>query len=234
LLEAFDDAAGVWGAFDAQERTSVAAAQAAPIVSCPCYHASPLRAARPQKTALFVAVAASACGSARTPPGPAPAPAATRAKAPAARPDAGMRWARFEEVRGWPSVNARAFASRGHGGGRYSVEVRVDAQSREAYVGLRPDTPLANGTLIAAFHHDPVRGQSGPIYVMEKLETGWSRCIGRRPDRRKWPAGLCRRCHAEAAFDYVFGSPRAPAPPGAGSTPDAGAGGPGQLKASNV
>jgi hypothetical protein len=65
------------------------------------------------------------------------------------------------------------------------VDVRVDAQSRDAYVSLRPDTPLAKGRNLAAAHHGPC-APAGPIYVMEKLADGWSfSVVAAGPNRRQ-------------------------------------------------
>jgi hypothetical protein len=126
----------------------------------------------------------------------------------------GRHWLRLEEVRGWPALNARPFPSRGHAGGRYLVDVHVDPQSRADYLDLLPETTLRAGTVIAAVHHDPVRGRPGPIYVMEKLAAEWTFSVVAPDGRieRKGDIELCRRCHAEAAYDHVFGLPTSARP----------------------
>lgn len=132
----------------------------------------------------------------------------------ASAPTAAARWTRFDEARGWPAANARPFTSRGHGAGRYSVDVRVDASSRDAYVTLLPGTALADGALLAAFHHDPKRGQPGPIYVMEKLGGAWRFSVVGADGKleRSGELELCQRCHAEAVSDQVFGLPASARP----------------------
>ncbi len=90
------------------------------------------------------------------------------------------------------------------------MDVRVNPESRDAYIALLPGTTLADGTLIAAFHHDPRRGRPGPVYVMEKSGGAWRFSIV-SPEGMVEQSGeleLCRRCHAEAVSDHVFGLPR--------------------------
>jgi hypothetical protein len=126
-----------------------------------------------------------------------------------ARPDGGARWTRLDEVAAWPTVYPHPFASLGHASVRYTIDVRVDSTARDRYAALLPGTVLPKGTLIAAFHHDPERGQRGPIYVMEKTGSGWEFSIvdadGRV--RQRGALELCARCHAEAVADQVFGLP---------------------------
>jgi hypothetical protein len=112
-------------------------------------------------------------------------------------------------VRSWGALNSRPFPSRGHAGGRYLVDVHVNPQSRADYLALLPETVLPPGVLIAAFHHDPVRGRPGPSYVMEKLDGGWSFSVIAADGtiERQGEIELCRRCHAEAPYDFVFGLP---------------------------
>ena len=108
-------------------------------------------------------------------------------------------------------MTTEPFPSRGHGAGRYTLELRVSPESREAYVALMPGTTLPNGALIAAFHRESRLGQPGPIYTMEKRGDAWSfRVYG--PDGIPAEAGLtelCARCHAESPTDQLFGLPRA-------------------------
>lgn len=104
-------------------------------------------------------------------------------------------------------MHPRPFASRGHGAARWLVDVRVSPSSRAAYLALLPGTALPDGTLLAAFHHDPGRGRPGPIYVMEKEPGGWQYTIV-DPEgsiRRRGGIELCARCHAEAVAYRVFG-----------------------------
>ena len=106
-------------------------------------------------------------------------------------------------------MSERALPSRGHGAARWTIEVRVSPDSRSLYAELLPGTIFPEGTLIAAFHHDPARGRAGPIYVMEKARSGWQRSVVDPDGARRADAELhlCGRCHAEAVADQVFGLP---------------------------
>jgi hypothetical protein len=164
---------------------------------------------------LIAALSAPACGSARNAPAPdATEPPAEQARVPLRPAPMKRRWARLEEVLGWPALNARAFTSRGHAGARYVVDIHVDPANRADYLALLPNAALRSGTLIAAVHHDPVRGRSGPIYVMEKVGADWTFSVvspGGTTERRG-EIELCRRCHAEAPQDFVFGLPASARP----------------------
>lgn len=112
-------------------------------------------------------------------------------------------------MRRWPTSNPQPFASRGHGAARYTIDVRVDEIARPVYQALLPGTVFADGTVIAAFHHDPEHGRTGPIYVMEKVEGRWRYSIVGSDGRQRQQSSLelCARCHAEAVSDHVFGLP---------------------------
>jgi hypothetical protein len=172
---------------------------------------------------LIAASATFGCGPAQT-PSPTPAntePPANSARAHAAEARPQIRWTRFDEVKAWSPVSTRPFTSRGHGAGRYTVEVVVDAESRALYAALLPGTTLPDGSVLVALHHDPKLGRPGPIYVMEKIGGAWEFLVVTADGKleRRGELELCRRCHAEAVSDHVFGLPVIARP-----SPDAGTG----------
>lgn len=166
------------------------------------YHAARLRAAN--VPLVLSCLAALACASGR----PAQAPRDKPATAPAARP--APRWARFDEVAAWPTLNAAPITSRGHGASSYLMDVRVSADLRESYRSLRPGLVAPSGALVAAFHKDAKTGRPGPVYVMERRGEAWS-YQAYEADGRAAEHGvltLCERCHAESPSGGLFGLPR--------------------------
>jgi len=171
-----------------------------------CYHALRLRAAR--LLLITLTAAAFACGGPEPKPARAPA-AALRTTSPAPQKPPAV-WARFAELAAWEPVTKSPIASRGHAAGNWELEVRVNPESRDAYLALRPGTSLPDGSVVVASHRDIDRGQNGPIYVMEKKTGHWSFQVlspEGRPSEHG-PLTLCARCHAEAAADMLFGLPR--------------------------
>ena len=125
-------------------------------------------------------------------------------------------WPRLEEVRAWPPLTDRPYESLGHPPGHLLAEVRVSPEARAAYLGLEPASELPVGAVVAQFQHDPVADRPAGVFVMVKQTREQWQFMAldaggriRDPDR----AQLCRRCHADAASDYLFGLPRPrPAP----------------------
>lgn len=134
-------------------------------------------------------------------------------------PPAPPRWAEFEGARTWP-LAAEPFASRGHGGGHYTVEVRVTPAALPAYRALVPGRTLPVGTEIAAFHRSVDGGAPGSTYVMQKRAEGWAFFATDAAGRVLVGEGvrLCAGCHAEARADSLFGVP-SPALDGPPATP---------------
>jgi hypothetical protein len=169
------------------------------------YHARPLRAALvPFSWLAGIALWAGCAGKpperAKTPT----KPAQTETKRAPLPP-----WDRFSEIRAWPALNEQPLASRGHGNGAYVLDVRVSPESRDAYLALLPGSTIAAGTIVAAFHRDPRRGGAGPVYVMEKGPSGWAfRALDAEGRPSEHGVDLCRRCHAEAPADSLFGLPK--------------------------
>lgn len=124
----------------------------------------------------------------------------------------------WPSISAWPSLQAQAgdsetpptrFASLGHGGGRFTYSVHVDPASVEAYRNLVIDHPFPEDSTLFVRLFDEKSGDPGPIYAMRKAGSKWE-FAELSPDglvvRRD--AETCRRCHAEAPTDYLFGLPR--------------------------
>jgi hypothetical protein len=168
------------------------------------YHARALRAARALPWFLLLVAG---CGAAAE-----PSPAAPTGAASADPPQQPRRtrWARFDEVSSWPAANPTPIPSKGHGSGQYQITVRVQPDALGDYVahGSRATMPL--GTVVAAFHRDARRGQSGPVYVMTRAASGWT-YTAYEPSGFAAEHGvlaLCERCHLEAPSGGLFGLPR--------------------------
>jgi hypothetical protein len=120
------------------------------------------------------------------------------------------RWERFDEIRRWPSVHEKPFASLGHLSARYSASVIVDPTAREAYLNLVTASSLPVGSVVAELHQDPRTGNQGPVFAMQKLAEGrWEYLVvdpvGKVQQRGQLT--LCQRCHAEGVADQLFGLP---------------------------
>jgi hypothetical protein len=98
-------------------------------------------------------------------------------------------------------------------GGRAHVNVRISEQARAQYVALVPGQSVPAGTVVAAVHELPDGGE-GPIYAMEKDDSGGWRYLVVSPSgliEEQGALPLCVRCHAEGVSDSLFGPPRAQA-----------------------
>ena len=95
--------------------------------------------------------------------------------------------------------------------------MRVDPVAAAAYPRLGPARRLPPGSALVATHYRPGASEAVALLAMVKRPTGYD------PEAGDWeyliltPAGeatwrgrlpLCRRCHAEAPNDHVFGGPR--------------------------
>lgn len=94
--------------------------------------------------------------------------------------------------------------------------MRVSPGARSAYANWVRGQRMPPRTVIAMFHW--LRDQRGPVYVMSKRASGAWRFLVLAPDGHVLhePTALCRRCHAEAPADDVFGPVRGGESPRAG------------------
>ena len=93
--------------------------------------------------------------------------------------------------------------------------VRVSPESREAYRALVRGARLPDGTTVAKFHFERESGAPGPVYAMHKNGGAWNFLVASSEGQleQRGDLDLCRRCHAEAVADSLFGPPgRFPAP----------------------
>jgi len=129
------------------------------------------------------------------------------------KPAGRLRWERLGEARSWP-LAAPPFLASGHGGGQYTMEVRVSASAVEDYRLLTAGKQWTPGTSVAAFHLRRQDGAAASIYAMTKLPEGRWEYLVAAPDGTIEARGalpLCARCHADAPADSLFGVPRAAA-----------------------
>jgi hypothetical protein len=157
---------------------------------------------------LSILVTALACSAER------PRALPPRSPPPPARPR--VAWSRFAEVRSWPP-SGEAFTNGGHVGAGALAVVRVSPEARAAYEHLLKDSELPDGAVVVLFH-ELAPGKPGPVYVMEKSGGSWRfsslRADGTEPEPPEPAASSaahCRRCHADAVADSLFGLPRRPA-----------------------
>jgi hypothetical protein len=103
-----------------------------------------------------------------------------------------------------------------HFTGELEAEVRIDAAA-SPYPVLGPDTVLAPGAALVELHYAAGASDPSSLFAMEKRATGydidggdWEYFIltpaGRTTHRGPLP--LCKRCHADAPHDHLFGGPR--------------------------
>lgn len=137
------------------------------------------------------------------------APVATSTPPPAPRATAipvsdRVPWARADELDALVVVSGRGPSE--HLSGRYERRVRVN-EAAAGYTDLVPHRELPVGALVAQSHHPPGSDAVVSWYVMEKLEGSW-RFLVLDPERRvaaTQDLEPCRRCHAEAPGDHLFG-----------------------------
>lgn len=158
-----------------------------------------------------------------------PQPARAEAKRPAQpMPAPRMQWAEFEESQRWPAATDTWFVARGHYGGTFEALVRVTPEARERYQQHTLGTAFETGTTLVMLHRSRATRKPGPIHAMQRGKTSWE-YLRLSPDGAIEARGalpLCRRCHAEAPSDSVFGPSRSRSPTRAdeaGSPVEAGA-----------
>ena len=157
------------------------------------------------RVTLLCSFLALACASAT--------PAVVAPSAPPTHTEPHAVWPRFAEVQSWPSVGA-PFANRGHAGMGPLAVVRVSPEARDAYTHLVQESVLPDGAVVALFHMGTARGSSS-TYVMQKSAGAWSFLTldasgveNATPVESGRAGEACRRCHADAVADSLFGVPR--------------------------
>ncbi|WP_437736718.1 hypothetical protein [Sorangium sp. So ce1335] len=139
------------------------------------------------------------------------APAAAPAASPAPEPTA---WELAAQLASFKPATGRARSQ--HFTGELEAEVRINAPA-VPYPALGPERVLPPGAALVAFHYPA--GSSEPVTLLAMVK----RPAGYDPDGGDWeyaivtPQGtsthrgaipLCKRCHADAPHDHLFGGPR--------------------------
>ena len=110
----------------------------------------------------------------------------------------------------------KAFVSRGHFDGRWTVQVAVNEAALATYTNLAASSRFGVGSVLVKKHASTASASPGPIFVMTKRDPSfypeggdWEYLVldagGHLEDGGK--LALCARCHAEANADWVFGLP---------------------------
>ena len=122
-------------------------------------------------------------------------------------------WARFDEVRSWPPLDAQPFQTQGHQP-TLDVDVAVSETARATYTSLVTDSVLPDGALLAELAHD-LRQPTSRAWLMTKQKGEWSylELDGQGHVLDEGRLARCEGCHALAPADHVFGLPRTPAGP---------------------
>ena len=103
-----------------------------------------------------------------------------------------------------------------HFTGELEAEVRINPAAA-GYPALGPDRALPLGAALLAPHFAPGRSEPVVLLAMVKRPSGYDVTAGDWEYLVLTPAGeathrgrlpLCKRCHAEAPRDHVFGGPR--------------------------
>ncbi len=117
--------------------------------------------------------------------------------------------------RSWPAEVS--FASE-HLGGGLTAALRVNPESRSAYLALADDDELPEGTRLVEFLSER-GGRPGPVFALHRASRGWEYSVleadGSSAAEGDLP--LCRGCHQRAAAAPVFGLPRGNAAPESGA-----------------
>lgn len=116
------------------------------------------------------------------------------------------RWERADELSSLRKVGPRSPSS--HLTGDLEGEVLVN-EAAGAYPVLGPNRRLPAGALLVQALGKPGSAETLTLFVMAKQPDGWDFLI-LEPDGDVVKRGdpLCRRCHAEAPHDFLFGAPR--------------------------
>ena len=118
-------------------------------------------------------------------------------------------WSRALELKKFTRANAKRFPSTGHLFGKYDADVLVNETARAAYASVAPGSSAPPGSLIVKVHvtHD---GTPGPVFAMEKSQTGWTylEMDAAMHVQRKGRLSPCVECHTHVATqDELFGVP---------------------------
>lgn len=122
------------------------------------------------------------------------------------KPTAPTRWERAGELSGLRKAGPRSLSS--HLTGELEGEILLNDEA-QGYPTLGPSRRLPAGALVVQALTRPGDGDPQALFVMAKLAEGWDFLI-LEPDGDVVKRGdpLCRRCHAEAPHDFLFGFPR--------------------------
>ncbi|MCA9642886.1 MAG: hypothetical protein KC492_19450 [Myxococcales bacterium] len=153
-----------------------------------------------------------AFGCAGSSPGPAESsrPTSKGQTPPVAAPKKPKRLDDWATVSALPELplGAERPTSLGHGGGRFTYTVHAEATLEASYLHPSRDTVFPIGATFVERLFDAKSGEPEGLFVMRKEAQGW------RFDEldndgfiRTRDAERCRRCHAEARADSVFGAP---------------------------
>ena len=160
---------------------------------------------------MFVVALALSCGAAGKSSSRRPSAESTDQPAgPSAptepKPAVPSRWERAGELSGLRKSIPRSPSS--HLTGDLEGEVLVN-EAAESYPALGPNRRLPAGALVVQALGRPGSGEPMTLFVMAKLADGWDFLILHpNGDVVKRGDPLCRRCHAEAPHDFLFGVPR--------------------------
>lgn len=139
------------------------------------------------------------------------APAAPTAAPPAVEP---VTWELSAQLASFKPATGRARSQ--HFTGDMEAEVRINAAA-SPYPLLGPERVLPPGAALVEFHYPASSSEPVTLLAMVKRPAGYD------PDGGDWeyvvltPQGtsthrgalpLCRRCHADAPHDHLFGGPR--------------------------
>jgi hypothetical protein len=103
-----------------------------------------------------------------------------------------------------------------HFTGELEAEVRV-SPAASGYPTLGPRRTLPAGAILVEPHYPPGGTEAAVVLAMVKRPSGYDPGAGDWEYLILTPAGdaihrgrlpLCKRCHAEAPNDYLFGGPR--------------------------
>ncbi len=137
--------------------------------------------------------------------------------APSGSTAAAGPWERTPELASYTPATPRARSQ--HFGGDLEAEVQVNPPAAAIYPRLGPARSLPPGAVLVEPHYRP--GTTDPVILLAMVKHppgydpqagDWEYLVvtptGEATQRGRLP--LCRRCHAEAPHDHVFGGPRGP------------------------
>jgi hypothetical protein len=170
-------------------------------------------------TALAIAALAGTSCRAGEPPLVNPGVSDVRPELASARlaaPDAGSQWDRSAELPSYRAAAKSAFPSQGHFTGRWTAELLVNEPAATAYAALSKSTAMPQGAILVEKLRDQRTGAAGPLFAMEKRESGYfpgggdwkfvvTDAAGKVQDEGQ--IRLCARCHAEGLADFLFDLP---------------------------